>query len=123
MWAEDIIIKLATMVAGSSLVGTGAIAQESSIELSIVLWLVGGLLSIIALLLAAIGYFIRDMRNINAAQHKVLTESNTSIVNRLIKLETEHSMAFNARGCAYEPERLKDLMKEVVDEANKKQES
>jgi hypothetical protein len=118
MFTEDLIIRAATTVAGSSLVGTASLAQESGIELSIVLWLVGGLLSIIALLLAAISYFIRDMRNQNAVQHKALTESHSNILIRLIKLETEHGIAFQARGCAYEPNRLKDIIRTTMEELN-----
>lgn len=116
MFSEEIITRIAVGVAGSSVVGTGAITQDFGVELSIVLWLVGGLLGIIALLLAAISYFIRDMRNQNAVQHKEITHSYHDIETRLIKLEAEHGLAFQAKGCAYEPTRLKDMIREVLHE-------
>jgi beta-lactamase regulating signal transducer with metallopeptidase domain len=114
MITENEAIKAGVLTAAATMLGTTEIATSSGLEMSLVLWLVGGLLSIIALLLAAICYFIRDMKNNNVKEHGEIHKSANTLNERLSTLEGQHNTAFQLRGCAYDPELLKDLVREAV---------
>lgn len=114
MISENIISKVASLTAVGALAGTAGLTESTGVELSIVLWIVGGLLGVISILLAAICYFIRDMRNLNARQHDEMASHQYDLTERLSNLEGQHGAALNARGCAYDPIRLETAIKEVL---------
>ena len=114
MITENILSKISGATAVGAIAGTAELTQTTGVELSIVLWVVGGLLAVIATLLAAISYFIRDMRNLNARQHEELQSNQHNLSERLSNLEGQHGAAVNARACAFDDERLTRKIEEVI---------
>lgn len=120
MITENLVSKAGTLTAITAAIGTNEVSHlvtsaETTIELTLVLWMIGGLLSIIALLLAAVCYFIQDMRRSNGTEHASLISKTTLLNDRVVKLEAEHSTAFALKGCAYEPVRLREEVAAVVE--------
>ena len=115
MITENILAKVAQLTAVGTVAGTASLTQSTGIELSLVLWVVGGLLAVIATLLGAISYFIRDMRQLNARQHETLGTGQKSLSDRLSNLEGQHGAAFQARGCAYDPIRMQQAIDKAID--------
>ena len=115
MITENILAKVAQITAVGAVAGTAGLTQSTGIELSLVLWIVGGLLAVIATLLGAISYFIRDMRQINLRQHETLGTGQKNLSDRLSNLEGQHGAAFQARGCAYDPIRMQTAIDKAVE--------
>ena len=102
--------------AGLSVGGTDALTKsmamfQDSNELTFVMWVVGGLLALISLLLVVISYFIWSMRTDNREDHKELYSKiespETGLEPRLSKLE------------AYDAEHMKTMITGAVAEALK----
>jgi hypothetical protein len=86
-------------------------------EFELVLWSVGGLLSIIALLIGLLCKFVWDMKVDNRKQHANLFRRDDQIAHILDQLQGEHNAAFNLRACAYEPERFREILEVIVKDA------
>jgi len=95
-------------------IGTPAILFNDANELSTVLWMIGVFLGVIVLLLGAVCWFVRDMRNSNKAQHTLLFSGHNELSASFSHLQGEHAAAFNAQGCAYDSERLQNMITDSI---------
>ena len=82
--------------------------------------LIATLLGVISLLMSLLLKFMWDMKRDNRTDHKELYSKTDSLATSQAHLQGEHDAAKDARGCAYDKDRLKDYivesMKEVLAE-------
>ena len=112
---ETAVMKAST----ASALTTVAVTNEMGMftgegELTFVLWVVGGLLTVILLLLAAVCWFLREMKKSNTEHHTQLHHSQNELSTILAGLQGEHKASYRARGCAYDSERLGKMIKEEI---------
>ena len=93
------------------------------------LHVISGLLGFISLLMGCLVWFLRDMRytakkefkSLRAekdSQHAILFAHDEDTSTMLSRIEGERKAALRARGCAYDPERLQNMITEAVAEAS-----
>ena len=87
-------------------------------ELTLALWIAGGLLFLIFTLLCVLCKLAKDMRDDNRSTHidlyKKMDAPETGLEPRLSHLEGSCDAAFRARGCAYDPQRLQKMVSDAV---------
>lgn len=106
-------------VVGLASAGTAVAAPVMSTMLDgIELKLIALLLSAIAILMSFVCKIMWDMRKENRDTHSDLYSKIDILASSHAHLQGEHDAAFQARGCAYDKERLKEYivcsMKEVL---------
>jgi hypothetical protein len=86
--------------------------------LTFVLWVIGGLLSAIFALLCIMAWFFKKDKEGNQREHStifdVLENPEHGIVPAVAGLQAQHELAMDLKGCAYDPTRLKKVIREAV---------
>ena len=124
MITEGTFIKLSGLLAGATLVGTDALVKHLPMfsgehELNFVLYLIGGLLTLLAGMTAMILWFIRDLKLNNRNEHDKLFKGHVITATALSHLQGEHEASYRAKGCAYDSECIQKSMDKAVGVAMK----
>lgn len=74
------------------------------------IWVIGLFLGVISFLMALLVYFIKSDRTRNQHSHELLFKKYDEVSETISELKGAHDAAMVARGCAYDPMRLQNMV-------------